>query len=227
MTHALDEGARDERGGETVLTVIRNRTSGRLARGLQNTVPLVTAVILCAAGPLLAADYETGLKAFRAGNTAQALEEWQPLADAGEPDAQHSLGMMYEYGRGVAQDDVEAARWYEKAAEQNNSEAQYRLGVFYDNGWGVARNDTLAAKWYERAAHRGHAFAQHDLAYMYLKGSGVPQDKVQAYKWLKIASAQRADLMGKHLLNVSKTMTADEIRLADKLAADWLSSREI
>ena len=188
---------------------------------------LASFALISTAGLAVAADFDTGLQAFRAGEIQQALEEWQPLARSGHPDAQHALGMMYEYGYGFARDDAKAAYWYEKAAEKNVSEAQYRLGVLHDNGWGVTRDASLAVKWYGRAAQRGHVFAQHDLAYMHLNGTGVPKDRIQAYKWLKIASTQRADLMAKHLFNVSKSMTRREIQAAEELAAAWLNSQDI
>ena len=127
----------------------------------------------------------------------------------------------------MPRDDVEAAEWYEKAAVQNLSEAQYRLAVFYENGWGVTQDATLAAKWYERAAKLDHPFAQHDLAFMYFEGDGVPKDGIQAYKWLKIATAQRADVMQKHLLYVSKTLTAGEIAEAEALAHAWLNAEKL
>ncbi|MDA8585163.1 sel1 repeat family protein [Rhodobacteraceae bacterium] len=210
-----------------MLNVIKCRVLSAGLRGRCDAAALITLIVLSTSGPILAADFGVGLKAFKAGNIEQALEEWQPLAQAGDPNAQHALGMMYEYGHGFERDDIKAATWYKKAAEQNMSEAQYRLGVFHDNGWGVARDARLAVKWYERAAQRGHAFAQHDLAYMHLNGTGVPKDKIQAYKWLKIASEKRADLMGKHLSNVSKTMTSGEILKAERLAIAWLNAQDI
>ena len=45
-------------------------------------------------------------------------------AEAGDADAQHSLGNMYHYGLGIPQDDVEAGRWYRLAAEQGVARAQ-------------------------------------------------------------------------------------------------------
>jgi hypothetical protein len=36
---------------------------------------------------------------------------------------------MFEQGSGVAQSDVEAARWYRKAADQGHADAQYKLGI--------------------------------------------------------------------------------------------------
>lgn len=188
---------------------------------------LATFIALIFSGVVLAADFEQGLKAFRLGDFQQALKQWQPLARAGDANAQHALGAMHEYGRGLERSDSRAALWYRKAAEQSMPEAQYRLGVLHENGWGVSLDAVLAAQWYERAAQLGHVFAQHDLAYMYLNGEGLPKDAVQAYKWLKIASAERPDLMTKHLLSVSRTLTSLELKEAEALAQAWLNSKEI
>ena len=187
----------------------------------------VTSALVCFTLPLSAADFETGERALRAGDAETALNIWVPLARNGHARSQAAIGALYEYGRGVPRDDVEAAEWYEKAAVQNLSEAQYRLGVFYENGWGVTQDATLAAKWYERAAKLDHPFAQHDLAFMYFEGDGVPKDGIQAYKWLKIAATRRADVMQKHLLYVSKTLTAGEIAEAEALAHAWLNAEKL
>ena len=174
-----------------------------------------------------AADFEEGLRAFRSGDAQRALEQWQPLARSGHANAQHALGMMYEYGRGLERSDSTAVVWYRKAAEQGMPEAQYRLGVLHENGWGVAIDTEMAAKWYKRAAELGHVFAQHDLAYMYLNGEGVPKDFIRAYKWLRIATARRPDLMTKHLRRVSKILTSIELKQAESLAQEWLNSQKI
>ena len=58
--------------------------------------------------------------------------------------AQYNLGVMYENGRGVPQNDAEAVKWYRKAAEQGLASAQNNLGVMYANGEGVPQNDAEA-----------------------------------------------------------------------------------
>ena len=224
---ALTSLAQHKEERETVRRVENDGYKQARARVRTKVACFAGAALMVAAGSLLANDYEAGLDAFRAGAFQEALQEWQPLAEAGHPNAQHALGKMYEYGQGFERDDAQAASWYEKAAAQNIADAQYRLGVFHDNGWGVARDPSQAAKWYTRAAQLGHVFAQHDLAFMHLNGSGVPQDKIQAYKWLRIASTQHADLMAKHLQHVSKSMTPREIRQAETLARAWLNSQKI
>ena len=41
--------------------------------------------------------------------------------------AQYALGKMYESGRGVPQDNIQAVAWYRKAAEQGSEEAKTKL----------------------------------------------------------------------------------------------------
>jgi len=66
--------------------------------------------------------------------------------------AQHSLGTMFEQGRGVAQSDMEAARWCRKAADQGHALAQNNLGTMFYEGRGVAQSGVAAARWYRKAA---------------------------------------------------------------------------
>jgi len=48
-------------------------------------------------------------------------------AEQGNALAQANLGHMYELGRGVIKDEVEAVEWYRKAAEQGNARAKELL----------------------------------------------------------------------------------------------------
>jgi TPR repeat protein len=73
---------------------------------------------------------------------------------------------MFSEGRGVAQSDVEAARWCRKAADQGYADAQHNLGFMFSRGRGVAQSDVKAVRWYRKAADQGHANAQHELENM-------------------------------------------------------------
>ena len=42
--------------------------------------------------PVAAQDFQKGLAAYQAGDYATALQEWTPLAEAGNADAQYNLG---------------------------------------------------------------------------------------------------------------------------------------
>ena len=75
-----------------------------------------------------AADYDEGFAAFERGDYETAFREWLPLAEAGNATAQYNLGLLYDKGQGVPQDDQEALRWWRKAAEQGLAKAQAALG---------------------------------------------------------------------------------------------------
>jgi TPR repeat protein len=81
-----------------------------------------------------AADFDKGLTVVLSGDYAAALKEFRPLAEQGHARAKFSLGVMYDTGRGVSQDDAEAVTWYRKVAEQGDADAQFNLGVRYANG---------------------------------------------------------------------------------------------
>ncbi len=65
------------------------------------------------------------------------------------------MGLYYDVGKGVAQDDAEAVRWYKLAAAQGYSSAQYNLGAIYANRKGVLQDDAEAVRWYKLAAAQG------------------------------------------------------------------------
>jgi TPR repeat protein len=67
---------------------------------------------------------------------------------------------MYDYGRGVPEDDTEAAKWYCKAAEQGNRFAQLFLGIMYKFGRGVPQDYVLAYMWLNLAAAQGSSGAR-------------------------------------------------------------------
>ena len=62
-------------------------------------------------------------------------------------------------GHGVANDMVEAVRWYQKAADGGLAIAQYNLGVCYKNGNGVTCDMSAALHWLRAAAAQGHTKA--------------------------------------------------------------------
>jgi TPR repeat protein/CHAT domain-containing protein len=87
-------------------------------------------------------------------------------AERGDAEAQYNLGMMYYFGEGVTQNDIEAAKWFRKAAQQGHADAQFSLGGMYYLGEGVTQNDVEAAKWFRKAAEQGHADAYGSLGWL-------------------------------------------------------------
>ena len=114
------------------------------------------------------------------------FELHQKLAQQGNAGALVNLGLMYKTGRGVAQDYVQAVKWWRKAADQGDALAQSNLGRIYGDGQGVPQDYVQAVKWLRKAAKQGHADAQFGLLLnrdlvkvnaMYRKGLGVPKTK--------------------------------------------------
>jgi TPR repeat protein len=106
------------------------------------------------------ADFDAGVAAHNKSDYATALREFRPLAEKGNAIAQLALGLMYDNGEGVPENDAEAVKWYRLGAEQGYARAQSNLGLMYAKGRGVPENDAEAVKWYRKAAEQGDASAQ-------------------------------------------------------------------
>jgi len=85
-----------------------------LKRILAGVVLSVMLTGAAAAGP-----FEEGVAAYRRGDYATALRLMRPLAEQGFAAAQSNLGNMYENGRGVPQDNVQAHMWFNLAASRS------------------------------------------------------------------------------------------------------------
>ena len=163
-------------------------------------------------------NYNEGLAAHQAGDYDTALKEWRPLAEQGNAITQYNLALMYKNGEGIAEDNVEAAKWYQRAAEQGYASAQNNLGNMYYNGEGVAEDFTQAVKWYRKAAEQGHTEAQSNLGLMYENGLGGLQDKVMAYMWFYVSGTAGLKPGADNRAAIEKRMTASQIAEAQKLA---------
>ncbi|MBU6482236.1 MAG: sel1 repeat family protein [Nitrospirae bacterium] len=167
------------------------------------------------------AGFEEGIAAYERGDYATTLKEWRPLAEQGDPTAQHHLGWLYAIGHGVPQDYQEAVRWFRKAAEQGDSDAQTNLGSLYLLGDRLPQDYTEAQKWLRAAADQGHPLAQTKLGIMYEDGEGVHQDRVRAHMWFSLAAAQGSELAGAFVTELTKEMTPAQIAEAQRLAQEW------
>jgi TPR repeat protein len=87
----------------------------------------------------------------------------------------------------------------------------------------VQQDFAQAAKWFRQAAQRGHVQAQHDLGMLYHEGQGVEKDPRWAYYWIKVAALQGDDKAEESLKKVSVGMSADQVREAERQAAEWMA----
>jgi len=150
----------------------------------------LTLLMLSSSGAAVSADFQKGINAYELGDFETAIEEWGPLAELGNPLAQHNIGFMYNSGKGVVQNSKTALKWFILSAEQGHAEAQYNVGIFYDAGTGVKENDKTAIHWYTLSAEQGNAEAQNSLGRMYNFGNGIPEQNKVAVEWYIKAAKQ-------------------------------------
>ncbi|WP_041390265.1 SPOR domain-containing protein [Sphingobium chlorophenolicum] len=130
------------------------------------------------------ADVKMGVDAWQQGDYAKAIGVWQPLAQAGDPDAQFNMGQAYKLGRGVKADPAAAIDWYRKAAKQGHSRAEDNLGLLM-----FQQGDRAGAFPYlQRAAERGEPRAQYIVGTALFNGDLTAKNWVRAYALMTRAS---------------------------------------
>ena len=108
----------------------------------------------------IAADFEEGLEAYRAGDFTRAMSEWLPLAEQGVAEAQFNVGLLHFHGSGVEQSYAEARVWYERAADQGYGRAQYDLAVLLIEGKGGRVDEVGAHAWFTLAGQQRYEDAR-------------------------------------------------------------------
>jgi TPR repeat protein len=100
---------------------------------------------------------------------------YRKAADQGYASAQYNLGLMYDYGEGIARDEAQAAKLYQQAAAQDHANASWELGRVYAFGrGGMQRDYGLAAQNFLKALSFGSDSAEKEL--INNKGRNLPQD---------------------------------------------------
>jgi hypothetical protein len=140
-------------------------------------------------GPVLLLGLLLGLQLPIAGCSSPASKSLA-AAERGDAEAQLELGTRYARGKGVDNNDAEAAKWLRKAADQGLARAQLDIGVLCAAGRGVPRDDAEAARWYRKAADQGLPQAQLNLGLAYDLGLGVHVDEAEAVSWWQTAAEQ-------------------------------------
>jgi TPR repeat protein len=163
------------------------------------TIPSFVAVLVAAAFVGAASEpLQDAAAAILRKDYANAAQLLRPLAEGGNAVAQLRLGELYYHGHGVAEDDLQARHWFERAARQGLADAQFHLGNMYAYGQAPVPEGTdparVAAQWYFEAARQGHADAQYSLGILFLTGSGVLASEAEAERWIgRAAAAGHAD----------------------------------
>ncbi|BCW93421.1 MAG: tetratricopeptide repeat protein [Acidobacteriota bacterium] len=138
--------------------------------------------------------------ALSAGDYAKAASKLQPLAEAGDPEAQYLLGHMLDLGLGFEPDPRKALNWWLKAAEKDFPPALHRAGLAYLQGRGVDLDPERGVDLLRQAAFWGYHPAEASLGQALLANSLGPGYVPEALRWLACAAESgdrdAAELLG-------------------------------
>jgi TPR repeat protein len=112
----------------------------------------------------------------------QAFESLQQAAAAGHLPSIVEVGSCYFTGRGVRQNRVKAAEFWDIAASKGSREAEIRLAAANALGQIKTQDRNKAFELLRHASGEGSLFSDLTLAYCFERGIGIRQDKGEAYR---------------------------------------------
>lgn len=147
-----------------------------------------------------------GRALLKAGRHDEGNALIRRAADAGNPQAQRSLGLSYAYGRdGIEADPLLGVQWLQKAIDAGYVEAVLAMGGIYHDGAGsqVPRDEAKAVQYYQRGVALGIPVAKYNMAVLYDVGQQIPHDRLRANQlYLEAAEAGDTDAMRALAINL-------------------------
>jgi TPR repeat protein len=132
--------------------------------------------------------YELG-RAYAANKQLpEALAAWRKAADKGSTSAMVELGVLYGTGAGVARDEDQARKLFERAAQAGNPRGITNLAAL-SGGGGTPADPARARELLGKAAETNPE-AQYQLGLMLANGAGGAQDDSGARGLFEKAAAQ-------------------------------------
>src|SRR6516162_6832476 len=186
-------------------------------KGVAEVAPadIATAIKFCkrAASRSRRAMFELG-RAYAANQQMpDAIAAWRKASDKGSTSAMVELGVLYGTGTGVAKDEEQARKLFQRAADAGNprgasnladpahtrellakaaetsAEAQYQLGLMLAVGTGGPKDDVGARELFEKAAAQNHPGALVQMGAFAEAGRGGPKDQAAAKSYYERAAA--------------------------------------
>jgi uncharacterized protein len=159
-------------------------------KGVTDVAPsdVATAIKFCrtASSSSRRALYQLG-RAFAANQqTSEAIGAWRKAADKGSTSAMVELGVLYGNGAGVAKDEAQARKLFERAAAAGNPRGISNLAAL----GGGASADPVQTRGLLAKAGETNPEAQYQLGMMIADGVGGPKDDVTARALFEKAAAQ-------------------------------------
>jgi uncharacterized protein len=118
----------------------------------------------------------------------EAVTAWRKAADKGSTSAMVELGVLYGTGAGVARDEAQARKLFERAAEAGNPRGVSNLAAL-GGGAGGSSDPARAREMLSKGAET-NAEAQYQLGMMLAEGNGGAKDDAAARALFEKAAAQ-------------------------------------
>ena len=118
----------------------------------------------------------------------EAIGAWRKAADKGSTSAMVELGVLLATGSGVAKDEAQARKLFERAADAGNPRGVANLAALSESGG--APSDPVKTRAILSRAAETNAEAQYQLGLMMADGTGGPKDDVAARALFERAAAQ-------------------------------------
>ncbi len=151
---------------------------------------IATAIKYCrnAANASRRAMYQLG-RAYAANRQMpEAIAAWRKASDKGSTSAMVELGVLYGTGAGVARDEAQAKKLFERAAEAGNPRGISNLAAL--GGGAGAPSDPARARELVSKTAETNAEAQYQLGMMLAEGNGGTRDDAAARTLFEKAAAQ-------------------------------------
>jgi len=130
--------------------------------------------------------YQLGRAYVSLNQVPEAIGAWRKATEKGSTTAMVELGVLFATGAGVAKDEAQARKLFERAAEAGNPRGVVNLAALSDGGSSdPARARSLLAK-----AAETNAEAQYQLGLMMADGTGGARDDIGARNLFEKAAAQ-------------------------------------
>jgi len=160
-------------------------------KGVSDVAPsdIATAIKYCAVAAKSSrrAMYQLG-RAYAANRQLpEAISAWRKAADKGSTSAMVELGVHYGTGNGVARDEAQARKLFERAAEAGNPRGVSNLAAL--GGGGAPADPARSRELLGRAAET-NAEAQYQLGMMLAEGADGQKDDAAARALFEKAAAQ-------------------------------------
>lgn len=158
-------------------------------------------------------DYREALKWL----TASAKQDYASAFD--------KLGLMFQDGKGVPQDQVRANQAFARGAELGDASSMVNLARSYREGTGIEQDFEKARELLMRAARLGRTSAYASLGDIYRKGQGIAANPLEAVVWYRLAARDGNKNALKQLPDLEAKLSDTDRAEVERRLQEWDTKR--